>query len=47
MYILLFIDWQKKVLYLKIEVIGTEYVRLIMCTCFAGTGNKVVCAEID
>ncbi len=32
---------------MKISVIGTGYVGLVVGTCFAETGNTVVCADID
>jgi UDPglucose 6-dehydrogenase len=32
---------------MKIAVIGTGYVGLVTGTCFAETGNKVVCVDID
>ena len=32
---------------MKIAVVGTGYVGLVTGTCFAETGNKVVCADID
>ena len=32
---------------MKITVIGTGYVGLVTGTCFAETGNKVVCVDID
>ena len=32
---------------MKIAVIGTGYVGLVTGTCFAETGNDVVCVDID
>lgn len=32
---------------MKIAVVGTGYVGLVTGTCFAETGNKVVCVDID
>ena len=32
---------------MKIAVVGTGYVGLVSGTCFAETGNKVVCIDID
>lgn len=32
---------------MKITVVGTEYVGLVAGTCFAETGNKVTCVDID
>jgi len=32
---------------MKIAVIGTGYVGLVSGTCFAETGNNVVCVDID
>jgi len=32
---------------MKISVIGTGYVGLVSGTCFAETGNKVICVDID
>jgi len=32
---------------MKIAVIGTGYVGLVSGTCFAETGNEVVCVDID
>ncbi|MFM7645164.1 MAG: 3-hydroxyacyl-CoA dehydrogenase NAD-binding domain-containing protein, partial [Sphingomonadales bacterium] len=32
---------------MRIAVIGTGYVGLVTGTCFAETGNKVVCVDID
>ena len=32
---------------MKIAVIGTGYVGLVSGTCFAETGNDVVCVDID
>jgi UDPglucose 6-dehydrogenase len=32
---------------MKISVIGTGYVGLVVGTCFAETGNDVICADID
>ena len=32
---------------MKIAVIGTGYVGLVTGTCFAETGNEVVCVDID
>lgn len=31
----------------KIAVVGTGYVGLVTGTCFAETGNQVVCVDID
>ena len=31
----------------KIAVVGTGYVGLVTGTCFAETGNQVVCIDID
>ena len=31
----------------KIAVVGTGYVGLVSGTCFAETGNQVVCVDID
>jgi UDPglucose 6-dehydrogenase len=31
----------------KIAVVGTGYVELVTGTCFAETGNKVTCVDID
>jgi UDPglucose 6-dehydrogenase len=32
---------------MKIAVIGTGYVGLVVGTCFAETGNKIVCVDVD
>jgi len=32
---------------MKIAVVGTGYVGLVSGTCFAETGNKVTCIDID
>ena len=32
---------------MKISVIGTGYVGLVSGTCFAETGNTVICVDID
>jgi UDP-glucose 6-dehydrogenase len=32
---------------MKIAVVGTGYVGLVKGTCFAETGNKVTCVDID
>jgi UDPglucose 6-dehydrogenase len=32
---------------MKIAVVGTGYVELVTGTCFAETGNKVTCVDID
>ena len=32
---------------MKIAVIGTGYVGLVTGTCFAETGNEVICVDID
>ena len=32
---------------MKVTVVGTGYVGLVTGTCFAETGNKVTCVEID
>ncbi len=32
---------------MKIAVVGTGYVGLVTGTCFAETGNKVICIDID
>lgn len=32
---------------MKITVVGTGYVGLVTGTCFAETGNKVTCVDID
>ncbi len=32
---------------MKISVIGTGYVGLVSGTCFAETGNSVICVDID
>ncbi len=32
---------------MKIAVVGTGYVGLVTGTCFAETGNQVVCVDID
>ncbi|HEY4937377.1 MAG TPA: hypothetical protein VII44_12395, partial [Puia sp.] len=32
---------------MKISVVGTGYVGLVTGTCFAETGNDVVCIDID
>ncbi len=31
----------------RITVVGTGYVGLVTGTCFADTGNQVVCVDID
>ena len=32
---------------MQIAVVGTGYVGLVTGTCFADTGNKVTCVDID
>jgi len=32
---------------MKIAVVGIGYVGLVTGTCFAETGNKVICVDID
>ena len=32
---------------MNIAVVGTGYVGLVTGTCFAETGNKVICVDID
>ncbi len=32
---------------MKIRVIGTGYVGLVAGTCFAETGNDVICMDVD
>ncbi len=32
---------------MKIAVVGTGYVGLVSGTCFAETGNEVICVDID
>ena len=32
---------------MKIVVVGTGYVGLVSGTCFAETGNDVICVDID
>jgi len=32
---------------MKVTVVGTGYVGLVTGTCFAETGNKVTCVDID
>ncbi len=32
---------------MKIAVVGTGYVGLVTGTCFADTGNDVICVDID
>ena len=32
---------------MRITVVGTGYVGLVTGTCFAETGNNVVCVDID
>ncbi|PJF33218.1 MAG: UDP-glucose 6-dehydrogenase, partial [Phototrophicales bacterium] len=32
---------------MKIAVVGTGYVGLVAGTCFADTGNEVICVDID
>ena len=32
---------------MKIAVVGTGYVGLVTGTCFAETGNEVICIDID
>jgi UDPglucose 6-dehydrogenase len=38
---------EKTDLIINIAVVGTGYVGLVTGTCFAETGNKVSCMEID
>ncbi len=32
---------------MKVAVVGTGYVGLVSGTCFAETGNDVICVDID
>ena len=32
---------------MKIAIIGTGYVGLVVGTCFAETGNQVICVDVD
>lgn len=32
---------------MKVAVVGTGYVGLVCGTCFAETGNDVICVDID
>jgi UDPglucose 6-dehydrogenase len=42
-----FLNLNSKNLAMKIAVVGTGYVGLVTGTCFAETGNNVVCVDID